>query len=126
MINFIDVESRNVVGIRMNGKITDQEFDAVAALLEKRMQEFPKVNVYVEVESFGGMAPKTFIKDLRFGFDNLDRFDKEAVVTEKDWIQKITPIADKIFDSIEVKTFSFDQKDEAKKWVRQSNVNQET
>lgn len=119
MTNFIDTESRNVIGIRLNGKLTDQEFDAIAALLEKRMQEYPKINIYAELESFGGMSPSTLLKDLRFGFDNLDRFGKEAIVTDKAWVQKLAPMAGNLFEDIEVKTFSFDEKDAARKWVSQ-------
>ncbi|CAN5431475.1 hypothetical protein BH23BAC3_BH23BAC3_13080 [soil metagenome] len=75
--------------------------------------------MYVELESFGGMELKTFIKDLRFGLKNLDRFEKEAIVTEKDWVQKITSAADNVTGKIELKAFSFDEKDKAKRWVQE-------
>lgn len=61
MVTFIDTGADHVVGIRIDGKITDQEFDAAAALLEKRMMEYPKVNVYVELLSFGGVESKTLL-----------------------------------------------------------------
>jgi len=119
VIKFIDTGENHVVGIRIDGEIIDQEFDAVAALLEKRMSEFPKVNVYVELMSFEGMELKTFLKDLRFGIENINRIDKEAVVTEKDWVQKITSAADNVTGKIELKAFSFDEKEKAMKWVQE-------
>lgn len=83
MTSFIDIDADNVVGIRIDGKISDQEFDAVTALLEEKMKNHSKVRMYAEIESFGGASLETFMKDLEFGIKNWDRFDKEAIVTEK-------------------------------------------
>lgn len=118
MVSFIEMDATNVVGIRVNGKIEDQEFDAVIALLEKKMQHNARVRIYIEMESFKGFSPKTFFKDLKFGLKNWDRFDKEAVVTEKKWVQKFADIGGKIFSDIEVKAFSLDEKEQAKAWIQ--------
>jgi hypothetical protein len=118
MIDFIDMEAENVVGMKVDGKIEDQEFDAVVALFEKKMQHNDRVRLYIEMESFKGFSPKTFLKDLKFGLENWDRFDKEAVVTEQKWVQKLADIGGKVFSNIEVKAFSFDEREQAKVWIQ--------
>lgn len=118
MINFIDLEPDDVIGIHINGDITEKEFEAVATLLEKKIETYPKINLYVEMERFGGMGPKTILKDLRLGLGNLDHFKKEAIVTEKDWVEKVSSVSDEIFTGIDIKSFSFDEREEAKQWVQ--------
>ena len=119
MLTFIEVAAKNVVGINIRGKISDPEFDAVVALLEKKMQNHAQVRMYVEMESFKGFEPKTFFKDLKFAISNWDRFDKEAIVTEKKWLQKLTDLGSKMFSDIEVKAFSFREKEQAQKWIQE-------
>jgi hypothetical protein len=119
MVNFLETDAKHVVGIRIEGKVEEQEFDAVAALLEKRMQEFPKVNVYVELESFTGMEVRALLKDLKFGLKNLDRFDKEAIVTDKKWVQKIAGASDSLVKDVQVKAFDKNEKDLARKWIHE-------
>ena len=58
------------------------------------------------------------MEDIRFAFPHLRNFEKKAVVSEKGWVEKLIDIGDKLFPSIEVRHFSFDQKDEAIKWVQ--------
>lgn len=119
MITFLDLEADNVVGIKIDGKVNDTSFDALTALLEKKMEKHPRVRIYVELVSFGGASPKTFFKDLKFAFNNWERFDREAIVTQKKWIKKLTEWEDKLFSSIELKAFSFEEREQAKAWIQQ-------
>ncbi|WP_234570563.1 STAS/SEC14 domain-containing protein [Rhodohalobacter sp. 614A] len=118
MTGFIDIDADNVVGIRIDGKISEQEFDAITARLEEKMSKHSTVRIYAEIKSLGGMSPETFFKDLKFGLQNWDRFDKEALVTDKKWLEKIIDISDHLFPSIEVEAFSFDEKKKAKIWIQ--------
>lgn len=117
MMNFIDVGSEKVVGLIIDGKISDDEYEAVVGVIEEKMEIHPKVSVYVELESLGGIPPKTLLKDLKFSLKNMDRFDKEAIVTDKKWLEKLTPLLDKIFTDIEILTFDKDKKQQAIQWV---------
>ena len=118
MITFIPIKHPHVVGIRINGKIAEQEMDSVLNFIDKKLQNHSKVNIYVELESFGGIPPNALYKELKFGLGNIQHFGKEAVVTDKKWIEKLAPAADKLFTGIEIKTFSFDEKNEARNWVQ--------
>lgn len=118
MTSFIDIDADNVVGIRIDGKISEQEFDAVTALLEEKMKNHSKVRMYAEIESFGGVSLETFMKDLKFGLENWDRFDKEALVTNEEWLENIVHVSDNLFPGIEVEAFSFDEKTAARMWIQ--------
>lgn len=119
MLTFIEMDADNVVGFRIDEKITGESFDEVATRMEKKMETHPKVRLYVEVESFEGFSFEALMKDLKFGLSNWGRFEKEAVVTEKKWMEKLADISDKIVNSIEVKAFPFEEKEQAKKWIQE-------
>ena len=118
MLKFIELNADNVVGFRIDEKIMGKEFDEIATRLEGKMEKHPKVRLYVEVESFEGFSFEALMKDLKFGLSNWSRFEKEAVVTEKKWMEKLATISDKIVPNIEVKAFSFQEKEQAKEWIQ--------
>lgn len=118
MIDLINIESQNTVGLKIDGKIESKEFDALTTLLEKKMEDFPQVNVYVELESLGAVSPETILKDLQFVIKNKERIGKEAIVTDKKWIKKLTPVINNVFSDIEILAFSFEEKQQAKQWVK--------
>ncbi|HET6528533.1 MAG TPA: STAS/SEC14 domain-containing protein [Balneolaceae bacterium] len=117
MISFIEFDSDNIVGMHVSDKLSDEDFDAIEVLLEERMREYDQLRLYVELEGYEGMSLKSYLKDFKMGIKHWDRFEKEAVVTRKEWISKLTGIADELFS--EVKAFSFDEKEEAKEWVQE-------
>ena len=117
MLTFIDFGEMNIVGIRIDGKITDQEFDQVIEQFEQKFKQYEKVRLYAEMENFGGMEVKAFFKDLKFGLTNFTKFEREAVVTDKKWAQQFATISDPLVPTVEVKAFSYAEKEEAKKWI---------
>lgn len=117
MIEILDFENERVIGIVMKEKIETNDIEQVSKLVEEKLEKFDKLSVYVEVESFEGISIEAFFKDLKLGIKNFGRFDKKAVVTDKTWMKKIGEVSDKLFSSIEIKCFPFDQKEEAVKWV---------
>ncbi|MGI9533695.1 MAG: STAS/SEC14 domain-containing protein [Thermodesulfobacteriota bacterium] len=117
MIEIVDFDSEKVLGIIMKGKIDSNDIEQVSELVEKKLEKFDNLSVYVEVESFGGISIDAFFKDLKLGIKNFGKFDKKAVVTDKSWMKKLGEVSDKLFSSIEIKCFSFDQKEDAVKWV---------
>lgn len=117
MLNFIDFEDSNVVGLTIDGKITDEELDAVVSRFEKKFESYEKVRLYAEMKNFGGMEIKAFFKDLKFGLTNFSRFEREAVVTDAEWAQQFATISDPLVPTVDVKAFSYAEKEEAKAWI---------
>lgn len=118
MLTFIDIDADHVVGINVDGKITGQEFDALTALMEKKMQDHEKVSLYIELTFFEGFSAEAFFKDLKFAIGNFDRFEKEALITDKKWLQKGSNLGD-VLTKVDVKAFPFDEKETAKRWVQE-------
>ena len=105
------------MGIRIDGKISSDGFDKIASFIEDKLEEYEKVRLYAEIVSYGGMSPSAVLKDIKFGIQHWKQIEKEALVTDQKWLQKIAEAGDKLFPSIDVKAFSFDDAKWAKKWV---------
>lgn len=118
MLTFIDIDADHVVGINIEGKVSSPEFDRLTTLMEKKMKDHSKIILYMELQSFKGFSAEAFFKDLKFALSNLDRFAKEAIVTDKKWMQKASNLSD-ILTKVEIKAFPFDEKEVAKQWVQE-------
>lgn len=117
MLKIINFENEKVIGMSIDGKIETEDIELVSRMCEKKFEHNEKLSIYVEVESFKGFSLDAFFKDLKFAFRNFGKFDKKAVVTDKAWMKKLGEVSDKLFSSIEVRCFSFDDKDKAVEWV---------
>lgn len=117
MLTILELDADNVVAIGLNGKISTEQFDQVAALVEEKLQRHEKIRIYAEIISFGGMSINTFFKDMKLALRHWKRFDKEAVVTDKKWLQKVSEIGGKLFPGIDVRVFSTTEAETARQWV---------
>ncbi len=117
MIELIDIPSPRAVGAKISGKIEKPDLDQVIAAIEKKLQKVDKIGIYVELESFDGISFDALADDVKFALANLNRFDKKAVVSEEEWVEKAAEFADKVFSGIEIRHFSPEEREKAKKWV---------
>ncbi len=117
MIELLAAGTDNVVGYRIKGKIDADDFDRIAAFIEQHLKTHDKLRVFAEIESIEGMSLEAFLKDLKFGFKNYNRFEKAAVITDKDWLRKVVEIEDKLFPGTEMKFFPLAEKEAAMEWL---------
>lgn len=118
MLEIIPFEEGNIIGFRLSGKMEDDEFDEIVVRMEGMLKEHKKLRIYAEVEEFKGMSVNTFMKDIHYGLKHWRDIEKEAVVSDKGWIKSWAGFASSLIPNIEVRCFSFEQKDEAKEWIR--------
>lgn len=117
MLHFIELASDRVVGFRIEGKVTNEDFEKVAALVQTRLAAHDKLRIYAEVPEFEGIAIDALFKDLKFALGHWSRFDKEAVVTDKSWLRTATEFAGKLIPHMEVRAFSTREVDAARRWI---------
>lgn len=118
MIELIPMDSGNVVGIRIAGKIEKADMDRIVEAVSEKLQSHEKLRIYVELESFGGISFEALIEDLKLGFSNLKKFEKKAVVSDKTWIAKLADWGGQLIPSLEVRHFTWAERTEAIAWVQ--------
>lgn len=119
MIEIISSVADNVVSLRLAGNIEASELDQAIAHLEEKLRVASKLRVYVEVDSFTGISPEALFKDIFFTLSHFWDFEKEAIVSGEEWLRNLADFANFILPHVEVKHFSFADKDEALRWVMQ-------
>lgn len=118
MIDIIPTNTDNVVGCKVDGKINTEDIEKLANYIEDKLLKNKKLRIYVEVAKLEGISLEALFKDLKLGIKHFSDFDKKAVVTDKAWMKKVAAIADKIFPNIEVRCFSFEEKEKALEWAK--------
>lgn len=119
MIDIIDTGADNILGCRVNGRIEKEDIEKITELVEEKLKDHKKLRIYVEVEKIGLIKPEALFKDIQLAVKHFKKFEKKAVVTDKKWAMKITPIIDKLFPNIDLKCFESSKKAEAQEWVKQ-------
>jgi hypothetical protein len=118
MIDIIPTSTDNVIGCRIDGKITTEDIERVGNHIEDKFTKNKKLRIYVEVTKLEGISLEALFKDLKLAIKHYKDFDKKAVVTDKEWMKRVAVIADILFPNIEVKCFSFEDKEKALDWVK--------
>lgn len=107
----------HIIGVEIDGWIDGEDIQRVVDLVEKRLNQGEKLRIYAEVTNWSGMSLGAFVKDLKFGLLHLQDFEKEAIVSDRRWLEGLAAIGNTLFSSIEVKHFTLDQKDQALTWI---------
>ena len=117
MIEPIPLPLDNVVGFRVDGKISADDVSRIADEIEARLARHARLRVYAEVERFSGMSVEAFFKDLTFSIRHLRDFEREAIVSDAGWLEKLAFLGDRVLPNTQVRHFSKDRRDEALEWI---------
>lgn len=117
MLSEITFEDQRIVGMALDGGITQQEIEKVWDKIEMMLEKENKLRAYVEVKNFGMMDLKAWFKNIPKKIQHFSDFEMEAIVSDKHWLATLAKGCDKLFPSIKVKHFSFEEVDKAKAWI---------
>lgn len=106
----------NILFTIVSEKVTEEDFNELKPALERLIGKYPKVKWYYEMQNFDGWEFKTFLEDTQFSLSHRNDFEKIAMIGEKKWQELVTDIM-KPFTSAEIKYFSTEERDDARKWI---------
>lgn len=119
MLELID-SAGDVIALKMSGKITGADLDAVMNRLDHAMATHDKVHVFVETQSIDGIEISGLPAYLSRAFPlfgKLGHFGRVAVVADQTWIRAGTRLESAILPNISYRTYMPEERDEALKWV---------
>jgi hypothetical protein len=113
MIERIEGLPAGVDGVRCNGKLTREDYDAVVVpLLEEVQREQRRLRCLVEMDGFDGITPGA----VRLGLRAMGSFDGCAVVSSLPWVGEVLRFVGFLLP-YPVRVFPTDRRDEAIAWL---------
>jgi hypothetical protein len=116
-VTLIPHKPDRIIGLKIDGKIETADLDRVVQSIENQLKPGQKLRIYVEVENWSGMSVEAFIQDLKFSLQHLQGFDREAIVSDHLWLKTLATVGNTLFFGVEVRHFTFDERDKAIEWI---------
>ena len=118
MIALIKDLPENVVGFKVGGTVTGDDYEKVLIpAVEEKLKHFEKIRVLYQVgDDFDKYEFSALIDDAKLGLGNFFSWDRIAVVSDVSWIAD----AAKVFGFMmpaKMKLFSGDELKDAKSWI---------
>lgn len=116
----LDIANKGkVVAFCIDGAVDQMAMMQVLGMIGQVSQAHGKVRIYQEVKNIGSVEIDAIIEKIKFLFSSgLSVFERVVIVTDKSWVQKVAALEDKLFNGIDIKAFSFDDKAEAIKYIQ--------
>jgi hypothetical protein len=113
----IDLPER-VLGLRARGEVTADDYrGTVVPAIEEKLTRFRKVRLlYVLGEDFKGYSGGAAWEDAKVGMKHLTSFERIAVVTDVDWVERAVKAFGFAFPG-EVRVFDDDELEQARHWI---------
>lgn len=118
MIQILEQTEGNIIATKATAKLTQRDYEKILPVLNDKLNKYPKIRWYFEMEDFEGWELKAFWEDVKFDAKHAADFDKVAMVGEKKWEEWMADLM-KPFTAAEVKYFDAVQREEAIKWIEQ-------
>lgn len=120
MIKVLPESNRNILILKAEGKLTDQDYkDVLIPRLDSIIREHGKARLLLDMgEDFHGWEAAAFWDDARFGLAHRNDFEKVGVIGAPRWVEWGMKLADMVVSG-ETRSFSPGQREEALNWINE-------
>lgn len=115
-MRFYQHDEPPAIWIEIKGRVSRDDYLKLLEPMKAQFAGGDPVSVLVELTDYEGLEMGAMWEDMKFGFGNVKKLRRMAIVTDKKWIEVLTRALDPLF-STEMRTFEFDQEMEAWEWV---------
>jgi len=117
MFQFIPVSEKDIVAVKVSGKLTDNDYQDFLPHLTTLIHKYAPLSMLIELEDFRGWEPKALWDDFKFDKHHTQDFKRIAIVGQHIW-EKWMTVFGKAFLDAEIRFFSQDQLQDAWEWLR--------
>lgn len=110
---------RDVIALRAVGVITADDYrDTLKPMIEQRLEEHDRIKCLIVMDDgFASFTGGAAWEDMKLGIMHWNAFSSVALVSDIDWIVKAVQLFAPLIPA-KVKTFSPEQLEEAKSWIK--------
>lgn len=109
MFRILEITGKDLIAIEVDGKLKKADYDKITPLIDKAVNDFGKIKLYIQLDNIDGIEPKAFQEDVKTYLKHFNHMKKVAVVGkhrwEKLWSNLAAPFVSgevKYFDSVEI------------------------
>ena len=117
MLELLEESKGDLVAFRISGHVDKNDYEIMLPILEEKIKQYGKINVYAEMQEVEDFTLKALWEDLKFDFRHAADFSKAALVGEQKWLDWLT-ISSSPFTTAKVKHFSLEQRQQALDWIQ--------
>lgn len=117
MYRILDGSENGTFGIRVESKLSSEEYDLLNGYLEHLMQEVGSKNILCDMANFEGVNGQALWEEMSCQLRNLRDYERIAVVGDPGWLEGRTTVLESGRQT-QLKIFTPDQTDEAWHWVK--------
>ena len=117
MYRILESNSEKVVGLRVNGKLTKEDYDGLIPYLEDILAQFDQISLLCDMSGFVGIEAQAFWEDFKFSLRHLRDFKRMAIVGDQRWLEWWTNVFNPLVKT-DVKYFPLEHMNEAWTWVK--------
>ncbi|EJL74440.1 SpoIIAA family protein [Chryseobacterium populi] len=122
MITIIPEAPENVAAFNATGEVTKEDFEnLVIPYVEKKVDEFEELNYLLYLDTdLSNFTAGAWLQDLLLGLKNLTKWNRTAIVTDKEGVQNFTDIFSVLMPG-EFKSFPKENLYNALYWCKNGN-----
>lgn len=123
MLQKIEMDGNDVLAFEVKGKLTAEDYtETLNPLLKSFRESGKKARVLFQLgPEYDGFTPKAEWEDMKLGLRFLNTFERVALVTDHEWIRKISAFVGS-FLPCPIEVFSNAKLDEAKAWLTSGEI----
>ena len=109
-----------VIELTVAGRVEKDDIQRCIPVIDNALKSKDSLSVYVEVKDLEGMSLEAVLADVAYGLrhvQDLYRFERVALVTDSDGLEKIAKVENFILWQVDIQTFKIAQRAEAREWV---------
>lgn len=108
--------SPDTLALRLSGILKKSDYRRILPILESRIRQFGKINVYAEMEDITTMELPALWKHITFDVKHSNDYRRVAIVGGEKWMDIMTNFTD-TFTTSDIRYFSAEDKLQARNWV---------
>ncbi len=120
MIATIETGSPKVVGLKLSGKLHDEDYLRFVPLIESILTAEGKLRLFVQFDEFQGWDMHAAWDDFKFALKHYSDFERIVMVGDRRWEKWMTSVC-RPFTKATVKYFDRAEVDAAWKWLREND-----
>lgn len=110
-----------MLAFRVEGELDVQDMKDSQEVIKPALESNAPFSLYLELAATEGVEAAAVQERLRFILSNfsdvIGKVNKVALVTDKSWLQHLVSGVMTILPSIDQRSFTFEEQDEARRWV---------